>query len=235
VNSAFFNNMVAQLAPLFNQQRAQAIAQAKEGAGNLTGSGFGNILGEAVNRSLGQQQATLADYASRGLDTEVNRQLGLAGLNTQRDLEQARLQFGAGQGNQQADQAFLQYMLSRGATGAELGQRGEFANIDTALRGSLANQQTDLQRMLANQGIQGQYGLTQAQLDQARNMGIFGTQSDIANQNAQRFFQLLQAMGLGGVGPGTVTQSGGIGSILGPIGSILGTALGPGGAIAKHI
>jgi hypothetical protein len=85
-NSAFFQNMMGQLAPAFAQQRAEALAQAKESAGTLTGTGLTNMLGGAMNRSLGNQQAILADYASRGLQTEVGRQQGDAGRSLQAAL-----------------------------------------------------------------------------------------------------------------------------------------------------
>ena len=80
-NSAFFQNMMGQLAPAFGQRRAEGLAAAKEASGNLTGSGYANALGGSINRSLGEEQATLADYASRGMQTEVARQLQQAGLN----------------------------------------------------------------------------------------------------------------------------------------------------------
>ena len=136
VGSSFFQNMMAQLQPAFTQERNQGLAAAKESAGNLTGSGFGNILGSAVNRSLGNEQQTLANYALHGIQQEMARQQGDA-----------------------------------------------------------------------NRLFQGQ-------------------QSD-----AQRFLQLLQGQSLAGVGPDTIQQSGGIGSILGPIAGIAGSFLGgPGGA-----
>ncbi len=80
-NSAFFQNMMAQLQPAFSQQRAEGLAAAKEASGNLTGSGYANALGSSINRSLGQEQATLANYASQGLQTEVQRQLQQAGID----------------------------------------------------------------------------------------------------------------------------------------------------------
>lgn len=73
-NSAFFQNMMGHLKPAFDQERAEGLAGAKEAAGTLTGSGFANRLGASVNRSLGQEDATLADYATRGLSLEQQRQ-----------------------------------------------------------------------------------------------------------------------------------------------------------------
>ncbi len=46
---------------LFNATRASALGQAKESAGNLTGSGYNNLFGSALATSLAQQQKQLAD------------------------------------------------------------------------------------------------------------------------------------------------------------------------------
>ena len=141
-NSAFFQNLMTQLRPQFEQQRAEGLAAAKEAAGNLTGSGFGNTLGAAVNRSLANENATAAQYANQALQLEMQRQ--------------------------QAD---------------------------------------------ANRTFQGQ------------------------QNDAQRFLQLLYGMSTAGLGPDTIQKSGGIGSVLGPIGGLIGTAAaGPiGGAIGGKI
>lgn len=80
-NSAFFQNMMSQLQPAFAQSRAENLAAAKEQSGNLTGSGYANALGAASNRSLGAEQAMLADYASRGVQSEMARQLQQAGID----------------------------------------------------------------------------------------------------------------------------------------------------------
>jgi hypothetical protein len=50
---------------MFTLQRSHALAQAKEQAGNLTGSGFANILGNRVNESTLNENAYLADLAER--------------------------------------------------------------------------------------------------------------------------------------------------------------------------
>lgn len=141
-NSAFFQNLMTQLRPQFDQQRAEGLAAAKEAAGNLTGSGFGNTLGAAVNRSLANENATAAQFANQALQLEMQRQ--------------------------QAD---------------------------------------------ANRVFQGQ------------------------QNDAQRFLQMLYGMSTAGLGPDTIQKSGGIGSIFGPIGGVLGTAIaGPiGGAIGGKI
>jgi hypothetical protein len=247
-NSAFFRNMQAQLQPSFDQQRALALAQAKESAGNLTGSGLGNYLGSAVNRSLGDQQALLANYASQGLNTEVGRQLQQAGLNQQVGLANAGNQLAAGQSNQGADLGVLQALMQHSGLAAQLGLQGAQSNQQAGLVGQQANQGAAMQALLANQGTnlagqqtnqasdlqrqlqnrqvtQGVYG-QQADLNQQRNLAQYGTQSELANQNAQRFLQLLLGMNTTGVQGNTVTQSGGIGSVLGPIANLAGTIYG---------
>lgn len=51
---------------LFDATRANALAQAKESAGNLTGSGYNNLFGSALATSLAQQQKQLADTGMQG-------------------------------------------------------------------------------------------------------------------------------------------------------------------------
>lgn len=173
-NSAFFQNMMQQLAPAFNQRREEGLAAAKEASGNLTGSGYANALGSSINRSLGEEQATLANYAAQGLQTEVQRQLQQGGL----DL-----------------------------SAMELGQRAELSNIATEMqrRGYNADQ---INKMI----------LTQAGLDANRIQTLY-TGALANNQfNAQQFLQGL--LGLLGQ-KNDVAVQGGIGSVLGPIGSIL--------------
>ena len=46
---------------LFAASRASALGQAKESAGNLTGSGYNNLFGSALAQSLAAQQKQLAD------------------------------------------------------------------------------------------------------------------------------------------------------------------------------
>ena len=117
-NSPFMQNILKQLTPLFDQQRAETLAAAKESAGNLTGSGLGNTIGTAVNRSLGAQQAQLADFAQQGLQLEMQRQQGDANRRFQ--------------GQQNDAQRFLQ--LLHGMSTAGLGpdtiqQSGGFGSI----------------------------------------------------------------------------------------------------------
>lgn len=186
-NSAFFKNMMSQLQPSFDQSRSEGLAAAREGAGSLTGSGFANALGSSINRSLGNQQATLANYASQGVQAEMGRQ----------QADAAR-QLSANQGNQGADTSFMNALLSRNQQG-------------------LQAQQLGLQAQTQNQNTQ-----------QGANNLQFQGNSDTANQNAQRFMQMLMGQSTAGIAPGTIQTSGGIGSILSPIAGIAGQAAGAG-------
>lgn len=202
-NSAFFQNMMSQLAPAFTQERSEGLAAAKESSGTLTGSGFANRLGASINRSLGNEQAALANYASQGLQTEVQRQQG-----------DAARQLSAATANQGADQTFINQILQRNNQGLQAQQLGLTAETQ-------------------NQNTAQQTNLTQAQLDQQRKLAQYQMQGGINQQNAQVYAQLLgQQAGLG-VGPTTVQQSGGIGSFLGGVaGTALGAFAGPVGAAA---
>src|SRR5690606_27512502 len=85
-NSAFFKNMQSQLQPAFTQARTEGLAAAAERSGNLTGSGFANRLGAAINRSLGDEQARRAAHAQFGIGQEMQRQMGMAQLGTQQNI-----------------------------------------------------------------------------------------------------------------------------------------------------
>lgn len=157
-NSAFFQNMMKQLQPAFDQSRAEAVAAGREGSGNLTGSGFANILGSHLNRSMGEQQARLADYATRGMQMEVDRQTAMAGMATQ-----------ASMANQQADMGYLSQLLNLGG----LNQQGMMQN--QRLAGDIAMQNAGFQQ----QGGMMQYQ-TQAELANAnaqRFMNLLGGMS----------------------------------------------------------
>ena len=63
----FVNQILGPTQDLFTQRREQALGQAKESAGTLTGSGFANTLGTATNRSLSEEQAILAQLINEDL------------------------------------------------------------------------------------------------------------------------------------------------------------------------
>lgn len=58
---------------LFKQQNAFNNAQAKEDAGNLTGSGFANTFGRSVARANVEQGAFLADLLERSKQQNASR------------------------------------------------------------------------------------------------------------------------------------------------------------------
>ncbi len=60
-NSFFLNHLLKPYQDLFAANRAAALGQAKASAGNLTGSGYTNILGSATAQSLAGEDAQLAD------------------------------------------------------------------------------------------------------------------------------------------------------------------------------
>lgn len=85
--SALDPSIVKPYADLFSATRADALAQAKESAGNLTGTGYANILGDATARSLAEEQATLAQLgiSNQQFQQQRNEQFLrlLLGLTTQ--------------------------------------------------------------------------------------------------------------------------------------------------------
>lgn len=81
---------------LFSQRRSDALAQAKEMSGNLTGTGYAENLGRTVQRSLADENALL---------TQLMSQLGLA-------------QYGQEQQNAQNNaQRFLQFLMGQSLAG----------------------------------------------------------------------------------------------------------------------
>lgn len=64
---------------MFRQNRAEGLAQAKESAGNLTGSGFGNILGAAAGRSIAEENSFLAGLKENARQKSADRFLQLIG------------------------------------------------------------------------------------------------------------------------------------------------------------
>ena len=58
---------------LFQQQNARNFAQAKESAGNLTGSGLGNIIGAEAGRANAEQGAFLANLFEQRRTNDANR------------------------------------------------------------------------------------------------------------------------------------------------------------------
>lgn len=182
--SAFFNNMKDQLQPAFSQSRAEALAAAKEGMGNMgAGSAVANALGTAVNRSLGNEQATLADYASRGVQTEVGRQLQDAGQESQVGMANANRMLSSDQGNQGADMGFLSQLLGQGnlnLAGAGQGLQAQIANQATMANLGTVGANNALSALQSNQGA----GL-QASGQNANNALNYWNSFNQMGQNAQ--------------------------------------------------
>ena len=124
--------------PLFEQQRQQALAAAKEASGNLTGSGFANALGTATAQTLAQQQGRLADLAQFGIGQEMARQQAGAGLDFQRNAANA--------GND------LQAQMANQSAGLTAGLQNRNTNLDALLRGGALNQ-SGLQAALAGENM----------------------------------------------------------------------------------
>lgn len=125
----FLQNLLQPYSDLFAAQRGSALAQAKESAGNLTGSGYNNILGSATAESLAGEQATLAGIMNALRSQEIQRGLAMRGqdIGWQSNLLNAILGFGSsGWGKQQSYQpGLLDSIGSLGGTvlGAFLGSR----------------------------------------------------------------------------------------------------------------
>jgi hypothetical protein len=82
-------SIVKPYADLFTATRADALGQAKESAGNLTGTGYANILGDSAARSLAEEQATLAGLGIQNQQFQLQRNSeflrALLGLTTQQN------------------------------------------------------------------------------------------------------------------------------------------------------
>lgn len=89
-NAYFKEQVLSPYKDLFKQNRSEALAAAREGSGNLTGSGYANALGTTVNRSLGEENKTLSDILTQLGTFEIGRQQQVA------DREQGRLVSNAG-------------------------------------------------------------------------------------------------------------------------------------------
>ena len=218
----FMDKFMQQYSPLFEQQRQQALAAAKEASGNLTGSGFANALGNSTAQTLAQQQAQLGQLAQFGIGQEVGRQSNLAGLQNSRNLADAsnslqasmanagnRLQgaSAAGQLSNQANQQMIQALEASGQI--ELAnlvrEQGRLTNnaqtgADVALqnRTITSNEQgrnaaNDLSRLTTLAGLQQNDAQSQAGRDQQTN--LFNASE--GNSRDLAMAQLQQALGLG--------------------------------------
>lgn len=64
---------IAPFLELFSQQNARNYAQAKESSGNLTGTGYGNRVGRAMERGNVEQGAFLANLLENSRQGNSNR------------------------------------------------------------------------------------------------------------------------------------------------------------------
>ena len=80
----FVQTIIEPFRQLFSQNRERGLAQAKESAGNLTGSGFANILGGEVNRSLSQENALISSIINRFAESSSRIATGAQQSDAQR-------------------------------------------------------------------------------------------------------------------------------------------------------
>lgn len=76
----FYDNILKPYTDLFAAQRSSGLAQAKEAAGNLTGSGYNNILGQSAAESIANQQALTAQTLMGLRQQEIQRQQNMLGM-----------------------------------------------------------------------------------------------------------------------------------------------------------
>lgn len=196
-SSEFFKNMMGQLAPSFAQARSEAVAAGKEAGGSLTGSGFGNRVGTALNRSLGNEQATLANYATQGIGMEMQRQ----------------------QANQAADTNFMQALLTRNAQGLQaqgMSSAAEQFNSGQAFQRNMSQSQLDAARQAMM--YQGQLGVNQQNASNFMQALMQQSSLGVGPSTVQQSGGWGQVAGsLGGMA---------LGSFLGPVGAAAGAKVG---------
>src|SRR3972149_9654755 len=61
IDPLILERIVGPMRDLMTQNRSLALAQAKESAGTLTGSGFANTLCTTVNKSLAEENSVISD------------------------------------------------------------------------------------------------------------------------------------------------------------------------------
>lgn len=199
-NSPFLSNLLGAYHDQFAQNRDLALAQAKEASGNLTGSGYANALGTAVNRSLADENAQMAQIAQQQIVQEQQRQLSEQGTAAGLATAQGNLTQGANnliaqlmaqrnlqQGDIDAQRALQNAQLQGqyGLTDAQMQQQIALANAQSGNETARLNAQLAQQGGLANQSLAGQYGLQQGSFNQATNLFNAGNSFNAALQNAQ--------------------------------------------------
>jgi hypothetical protein len=169
----FKDNILSAYTPLFQSQRDQALAQAKEQAGSLTGSGFANTLGNSINRTVVDQGAKLSDLLTQLATTELGRQVTQAGLEQNKNFQNQNTQLDVGKTN-----ATL-------ATQASIANAGNTAQLAASRMGNMSN----LAQLLG--------GLAQNQAGRVDSANQFnaGQANDIAVANATQATQRAIAQG----------------------------------------
>lgn len=76
----FYDNILKPYTDLFAAQRSAGLADAKEAAGNLTGSGYNNILGQSAAGSIANEQALTAQTLMGLRQQEIQRQQNMLGM-----------------------------------------------------------------------------------------------------------------------------------------------------------
>jgi hypothetical protein len=222
-DSAFFKNMMSQYAPAFQQARLENAAAAREGAGTLTGSGFANRLGMALNRSMGNEQMIMANLAKEGMAMEMNRQqadegrlLQAAGMNQSANLQ-------AGMANQGADRDFMGNLLTQNAQGLQAqGMSSQASQFNASQAGESARLQAQLDAQknnltystTQNTALERERMALQERLERERLAAQAKMQADAKKSGSS--WQTAAGTVLGGIA----------GSIGGPIGSAIGTKVG---------
>ena len=127
VDDAFFmQNILGPYQQMFAANRAGTLAQAKESAGNLTGSGYNNLFGNALASSLAQENAGL-----------TQTRMGLRGQQQQFNLAQAQMQQ---QNNQFNSGNLMNLLLGLSTTGVGAPQqqyKPGFLDYYTSVLGSV--------------------------------------------------------------------------------------------------
>ena len=184
-------------------QRQADIASTKRGAQFAQAGAFGGSRQAIENAEAARNLATQkGDIQATGLQSAFQAAQGQ--FNTE---QQAALQ--AALANQAVQQqtgvqnlsALLQTQGLGAQTGLTAQQLNQAAGVDTSkfnqgqqYNTALQNAQLLQQQQLANQSLQGQYGLTQGQMDQAIRLANAGFQqtANINNQSALNQFSLQQ-------------------------------------------
>lgn len=233
--SEFFKRIMGTYGDAFTQQRSQALAQAKESAGNLTGSGLANTLGTTVNRSLADEQKQLTDALLSAAGVEVGRQtqtgIATAQNQTQASIASAQLRQQA-LASGRSDLLMLANLLdSQGQNQANREQQINLADFDFRGNRALQNAGTEnsLNRDYFSAGVD--RNNRQAQMDQERMLAEYAGALGLTGQAANNFTDFINRLLNTGVGPDDHVQQGNPWlDILKSVAPIVGGLAGGGGA-----